>query len=336
MLPELVPASATSDGRPAVIRSRTVLCCLAATWAAASCSSSGPAAAPEASAAGAVTGSSAPGAGAPCPVAPVPVVVSVDQWGDLVTELGGRCATVTTIISGSTADPHDYEPSPADVAAFAGARLVVVNGLGYDSWASAAAGAVSPAPAVVVAADVAGAHGGDNPHRWYSPPDVEATARAVTAELRRLLPGADGYLDERATGLRRALAPYNDLVAAIRDRHAGRAFAATEPVFDLLGAALGIANGTPAGYAAAAANDSDPAPGDIAAFGSVLRDGRVDVLVYNVQTQGAVPEQLREAAGSADVPVVEVTETVPPGRPSFVAWQVDQLERLDRALSGSR
>src|SRR6185503_7871608 len=67
-----------------------------------------------------------------CPTAPIPVVVSVDQWGDIVHQLAGDCGAVTTIVSSSSADPHDYEPTPADIAKFSGAKLVVVNGLDYD------------------------------------------------------------------------------------------------------------------------------------------------------------------------------------------------------------
>ena len=56
------------------------------------------------------------------------------------------------------------------------------------------------------------------------------------------------------------------------------------------------------------------------------------MLIYNTQTEGSVPEQIRAAAERAGVPVVEVTETVPPGAQSFEAWQVDQLDCLAKAL----
>jgi zinc/manganese transport system substrate-binding protein len=45
-----------------------------------------------------------------------------------------------------------------------------------------------------------------------------------------------------------------------------------------------------------------------------------------------VPDQIRSAAEQAGVPVVEVTETVPPGAESFEDWQVDQLTSLAKAL----
>src|SRR4051812_40388448 len=68
------------------------------------------------------------GARGACPTAPIPVVVSVDQWGDIVSRLAGDCGAVTTIFKSSSADPHDYELTPADAAKFTGAKLVVVNG----------------------------------------------------------------------------------------------------------------------------------------------------------------------------------------------------------------
>jgi zinc/manganese transport system substrate-binding protein len=79
-------------------------------------------------------------------------------------------------------------------------------------------------------------------------------------------------------------------------------------------------------------NESDPSPADIKAFQTALTGGEIDVLIFNTQTEGSVTDQLRKAAEQAGVPVVEVTETVPPGRDSFVAWQDDQLAALAKAL----
>ena len=93
------------------------------------------------------TGAATDGA-PPCPTAPVAVVVSVDQWGDIASQLGGACATVKTVLASSSVDPHDYEPSPADAASFTGARLVFVNGADYDHWATDLAASSGPRDAV--------------------------------------------------------------------------------------------------------------------------------------------------------------------------------------------
>lgn len=268
-----------------------------------------------------------------CPTAPIPVVVTVSQWGDIVKRLAGDCASVTTIVSSDAADPHDYEPSPADIASLGEARLVVENGLGYDSWADKALAATSSRPAVVDAGAVAGLAAGDNPHIWYSPDDVVAVADTIAAELRKELPGAAGYLSGRSDAWLASLEPYRAEVAALGRSAAGKTYAATEPVFDDLARSIGLVDATPAGYRDAVANDAEPAPGDVNDLLEALGTGTIDVLVFNTQTEGSLSGQIRAEAEKASVPVVDVTEG-PPESVGFVDWQVDQLRRLAEALGG--
>lgn len=265
----------------------------------------------------------------PCPVRPVDVVVSVDQWGGIVSQLGGACANVDTVLAGSSVDPHDFEPAPSDAAKFEGAQLVVLNGGHYDEWAAKLAASTAPDAPVVTAL------GGDsraNPHAWYDPAAVTALADAVTARLRELAPDAAGYFDERRDALAQNLEPYHELIDSLKAKASGKTYAATETSFDDMGAALGLADRTPRGYQIASSNDSEPSPADLDAFLTLLADRGVDVLIYNVQTEGTVPQQLRAAADQAGVPVVEITETLPPDADSFESWQVNQLVALGEAL----
>jgi zinc/manganese transport system substrate-binding protein len=292
---------------------------------------------------------------AKCPGEVVHVVVSVAQWSDLARTLGGDCASVTTVLTSSSIDPHDYEPTPSDIAAFTDADVVLVNGAGYDSWATKAADTLDPRPAVLTVAEIAGEHGeegnhghdhhhdqgqghghGGNPHLWYSPDAVGQVATAVTAELSHRSPDAAGYFTERAEAWQADLRPYLDEIAAVRDTAHGRTYAATETVFDDMAAAVGLTDRTPEGYRQAVSNESEPSPGAIAAFESALADGKVDVLIVNVQTEGSVPDHLRTAAEKAGVPVVAVTESPPQDARTFVAWQVAQLTELSAALSEKR
>jgi zinc/manganese transport system substrate-binding protein len=281
----------------------------------------------------------------------------VGQWGDVVRSLAGDCADVTTVVDSTAVDPHDFEPTTGDLAAFEDADLVVVNGAGYDSWASAAIESLDPAPVVVDAAEVAGVEGGDhgeeshadeegghaedehaaggNPHVWYSPDAVQATADAVTAALTDLSREAAAHFTEAADAWAAALQPYRDAIGDLQATAAGRNYAATETVVDPLATELGLTDATPPGYRDAVSNETDPAPGDIAAFETALGDGSVDVLVVNTQTEGSIPASLRAAAEDARVPVVEVTESQPADAGSFVAWQLEQLRQLSDALGSA-
>ena len=274
--------------------------------------------------------SAAPAAG--CPTTPVNVVVSVDQWGDIVSDLGGECAKVTTVLASSSVDPHDFEPSPADAATFASAHLVVLNGADYDPWASKFAATSAPNAPVVDAGLVTKTAAGSNPHLWYSPSAVGAVADAITAELDKLAPAAQSYFAGQRSAFSTSMEPYDKLISAIKVGASGKTYAATESVFDYMAEAVGLVNKTPQGYQTASANESDPSPADLDAFRRALADRQINVLIYNTQTEGSVPQQIRAAAEAAGVPVVEVTETVPPGTTSFETWQVAQLDALAKAL----
>ena len=267
-----------------------------------------------------------------CPTTPVNVVVSVDQWGDIVRELGGDCAKVTTVLASSSVDPHDFEPSPADAATFAKAQLVVVNGADYDPWASKFAATSAPKAPVVDAGVLTKTAAGANPHLWYSPSAVVAVADAVTAELVKLAPDGKSHFADQRVAFGTSLEPYNKALADIKAGATGKTYAATESVFDYTAEDVGLVDSTPQGYKTASANESDPSPADLEAFRRALADRTINVLIYNTQTEGSVPEQIRIAAEAAGVPVVDVTETVPPGTTSFETWQVAQLTALAKAL----
>ncbi|MBK8173913.1 MAG: metal ABC transporter substrate-binding protein [Rhodospirillales bacterium] len=64
---------------------------------------------------------------------PVPVIASFSILGDMVHAVGGERVQVTTLV-GPDGNAHVYQPTPADARAVSRARLVVVNGLGFEGW----------------------------------------------------------------------------------------------------------------------------------------------------------------------------------------------------------
>jgi zinc/manganese transport system substrate-binding protein len=79
-------------------------------------------------------------------------------------------------------------------------------------------------------------------------------------------------------------------------------------------------------------NDTEPSARDVAAFEKDLREHKVKVLIYNSQVSEKLTERLRDVASKAKVPVVGVTETMPPNV-SFQDWVLGELDALDKALS---
>jgi zinc/manganese transport system substrate-binding protein len=61
------------------------------------------------------------------------VVATTPEVADFVRIIGGSDVAVTQIIKPNV-DPHDYEPTPADIKAIGEAKLVVKNGVGLEEW----------------------------------------------------------------------------------------------------------------------------------------------------------------------------------------------------------
>ena len=61
------------------------------------------------------------------------VVATTPEVADFVRAVGGADVAVTQIIKPNV-DPHDYEPTPADLQAIGKAKLVVKNGVGLEEW----------------------------------------------------------------------------------------------------------------------------------------------------------------------------------------------------------
>jgi len=61
------------------------------------------------------------------------VIASFSILGDFVKNVGGDRVEVATLV-GPNGNAHVYAPSPGDAKKVADAKLVFVNGLGFEGW----------------------------------------------------------------------------------------------------------------------------------------------------------------------------------------------------------
>jgi zinc/manganese transport system substrate-binding protein len=263
------------------------------------------------------------------------VVAAENFWGSIAAQLGGDKVQVTSIITNPATDPHDYEPAAKDARTLAGARLAIVNGIGYDPWAQKLLSA-NPVDGrtVLTVGDLVGVKTGGNPHRWYSPPNVQTVINAVIGAYKKLDPKDASYFDAQRTAFEtRGLAQYKGLIAAIHRRYGGTPVGASESIFAPLAQSLGLRLVTPAGFLDAISEGTDPTAGDKVTVDQQIAKGQIKVWVYNSQNTTPDVKRLTEAARARGIPVTTVTETLTPASASFEAWQSRQLQVLERALA---
>lgn len=268
---------------------------------------------------------------------PVSIVAAENFYADVARQIAGPNAAVQAILSNPEQDPHSFEVTASVARAVARARVVVLNGAGYDPWMERLIGGsqtrnASPGAGRVVidVGRLVRAAPGANPHLWYDPATMPAYARALADALARIdPPGAAAYAANLNAFLG-SLAPLDQRIASMRRRWRGTPVTATEPVFGDMAGAIGLTMRNER-FQLAVMNGTEPSAGDTAAFERDLRARRVRVLIYNSQATDAAVERLRAIAKSAGVPTIGVTETEPPGE-TYQHWMLSQLDALDAAL----
>ena len=259
------------------------------------------------------------------------VVASTDVWGSVAGAVAGDHATVTSILDSAVDDPHSYEATPANAAAIADASLVVFNGGDYDYWVDDVLANNPDVPTVDAYSLRPDPQQHANEHVFYDPATAKAVAAQVADRLAQIdASRADTYRANAAAFARNADEVLT-LERAIGQEHPGAAVVATEPVAHYLLVNAGITDKTPEGFSNAIEEDTDPSPADLAAMLDLISTRQVSALLYNPQTETAVTEQLRDAAGKASIPVVTVTETLPEGT-DYLTWQRQTAERLASQL----
>jgi zinc/manganese transport system substrate-binding protein len=262
------------------------------------------------------------------------VVAAENFWGSIAGQLGGSDVAVQSIIVNPNTDPHAYEPTASDGIALAKSQMAIVNGIGYDTWASKLLAANASGSRVLLdVGDVVGLQEGDNPHQWYSPSSVQRVVDQIVADYKRLLPNDAAYFEhERAIFENRDLAAYRQMISTIRARYAGVPVGYSESIFEPMGQALGLRLLTPPSFAKAIAEGTDVSAGDKETVDTQAQDHRIKVWVYNSQNVTPDVQRVNQLAQGAHIPIATVTETLSPASDSFEQWQVAELKSLAQAL----
>src|SRR5690349_347320 len=138
------------------------------------------------------------------------VVATTPEVADFVRVIGADDVAVTQIIKPNV-DPHDYEPTPADLQAIGAAKVVVESGVGLEKWLSQTIESAGFDGTVVDSSQGVALLKGDpgdeemaegDPHIWHDP----LNAKIMVSNTERGLAAAD---PGRAAAFAKNLAAYS-------------------------------------------------------------------------------------------------------------------------------
>ncbi len=127
----------------------------------------------------------------------IPVLASFSILGDLVRVVGAERVAVTTLV-GPDEDAHVFEPRPSDAKALLQAKLLVMNGLGFEPWMQKLVKSTAYKGQSVLASSGVKQrtmpkeknhnHAETDPHAWQNPNNVVIYVRNIAAALTKIDP----------------------------------------------------------------------------------------------------------------------------------------------------
>ncbi|ASU38236.1 metal ABC transporter substrate-binding protein [Herbaspirillum sp. meg3] len=244
----------------------------------------------------------------------LPVVASFSILGDIVANVGGDRIAVTTLV-GPDQDAHVFQPAPDHIKSVARAKLVVINGLGFEGWMERVVQSANYRGDIVVASNGIAVrdrvsdehdahdgheghdhhHGKNDPHAWQNPANIVVYTRNIVAALSKLDPsGASVYQKNGDT----YIAKLNEL-----DRWATQQFAqfpeakrkviTSHDAFEYFGAHYQVKFLAPQGVS----TDSEPSAKEVANLIRQIRKEKIRAVFIENMSSPKLLQQISKEAG---------------------------------------
>jgi zinc/manganese transport system substrate-binding protein len=285
------------------------------------------------------------------PSSPMRVIASFSILADFVRQVGGARVAVRSLVPAG-GDAHVYTPTPADARMLAEARLVIVNGLGFEGWVNRLIRSSGTKAAIITAssgvrplkAEGGGhshghshghAHGENDPHAWQSVANVKLYVAAIAAGLI----GADP--DGRAAYEAAAAAYQAELDALDAEIKSGvaripadrRKIITSHDAFHYFERAYGVDFISPRGVSTAA----EPSPQAVARIIRQIKAERIAaVFLENVTDQRLMRRIAEETGARIGGTLYSDALTAADGpAPTYVAMMRHNLKQITGALASS-
>ena len=270
--------------------------------------------------------------------AKINVVASFSILGDMVEQVAGDKANVTTIV-GPDADAHLYQPNAGDAIAVTDADLIIVNGMGFETWSAKLIETSGTKADVAVATDgitPVMVDGEIDPHAWNSlingmiyVDNIEAALSAASpSDAAVFKANADAYRAQMKALHDRALA---DIARLPQDK---RVVVTAHDAFGYLADAYGLTFLAPQGID----TESEPSAKELAALITFLNEEGAGALFVENIANGELIEQISRETGIKIGGRIYSDALSVKGSPatSYLAMFTHNLELLTSTLSAAQ
>jgi len=235
----------------------------------------------------------------------VGVVATFSILADFAKNIGGDVVEVASLV-GPDSDAHAYSPSPADGKRLADAKLVLVNGLGFEGWIERLVKASGTKALVVTASrgikprqmteEDEHDHGKTDPHAWQSVANAKIYVANVRDALVQVDPaGKAAYEANAAAYLAKLDQLENDVKATIAAiPTARRKIITTHDAFGYFGAAYRMQFIAPQGVS----TETEVSARDVAKIIRQIRSQKIPAVFMENVTDPRLMKRIAEEGGA--------------------------------------
>ena len=169
----------------------------------------------------------------------IKIVTSVNFYAEVAKSIAGDKAEVSSIISSSSVDPHDFEPTAQDAKKVSDSSIAILNGGGYDSWFEKLTDN-NKNITKIDGAKLLNLKEGENEHIWYNPEVMSKIADDLTKVLSEKDSSNKEYYEKNRDNYKKELSKITDKIKSLKDKANGKQVLTTEPVFEYAVTSLGF------------------------------------------------------------------------------------------------
>ncbi len=266
--------------------------------------------------------------------APIPVVASFSIIGDFVGEVGGGAVALTAIV-GPNGDAHVYEPTPRDGRELARARLVFINGLGFEGWIERLIKASGTKARIVTLGESVVARKNEeglDPHAWQNVDNAIRYVGAIEAALVAADPAHAALFRANAEAYRNKLAALDaEISKTFHDIPARRRrVVSTHDAFGYFAARYGVEFIAPQGVS----TESEASARDVARIIDAVKQNKVSAVFLENISDPRLTERIAAETGAKIGGTLYSDALSEPGGPAstYIGMMRHNAEELAKAL----
>ena len=283
----------------------------------------------------------------------VAVGASLYTLAEFARQVGGDRVTVTQLIPDGV-EPHEWEPTPKDLAKLQSQKVFLYNGKGLEPWIDSAKKAVAEKkvvfvltsegiPSLIAAAEPEHEHKGadtkheheagtaEDPHVWLDPVLAKQQVMAIKEALIQADPDGKAYYEERAAAYGKQLEQLDADYRTMVEKAPRKEFVTTHAAFGYLAKRYSLQQLAIMGVSPHA----EPTPADLAQLVNEVNEHQIKTIFFETLISPKLSETIAQQTGAKTLvlnPIEGLTPDDVQRNDNYITLMRRNLENLSIAL----